>query len=108
MATDILHVDIRVGDLVTVTGWGWEVRLADVGKVVTVMGFTPAGNIRHDSTHVANGHAIKPGCVAVRRRDGKIGHEGNRKCTCGALYHRGCLCNISLVQFLSDPSKQGT
>lgn len=82
--TDTLGVAIRVGDVVTVIGWGWNVRLIDTGRTFTVTGITWAGNLTHD-TEVADGYSVHPSCVAVARRDGKPGHEGNRATcpTCG-------------------------
>jgi len=75
--TDALDVTIRIGDRVRVISWGGTVRLADCGALAAVTGFTSRGNIEHDSADVANGRAIKPGCLAVARRDGANGHEGN-------------------------------
>lgn len=83
---DTLGVDIEVGDILTVVGYGWSVRLSDTGRRVTCTGFTRAGNVLHDGgmAHganpldlVANARAIRPGCLAVARRDGQPGHEGN-------------------------------
>lgn len=81
---DSLGVEIEVGDTVTVIAYGWKTRLADTGRRFTVIGRTHLGNLTHD-TDVANGHAVRPECVAVARRDGQFGHEGNRvRCTtCG-------------------------
>lgn len=74
--TDSLGVEILVGDTVTVSGWGWNVRLADVGHRFVVTGVTWAGNLTHDSD-VADGFTVHPSCVLVARRDGSTGHEGN-------------------------------
>ena len=74
--TDTLGVEIRVGDTVLVTGWGWNVRLNDTGHRFVVTGVTWAGNLTHDSD-VADGYSVKPTCVAVVRRDGAKGLEGN-------------------------------
>lgn len=74
---DTLGVEILVGDTVTVTSWGWNVRLADTGRRFTVTGVTWAKNLTHD-TDVAAGYTVHPSCVAVARRDGQPGHEGNK------------------------------
>lgn len=74
---DTLGVTIRIGDRARVTSCGWAARLVDCGARVTVTGFTARGNVEHSSADVANGRAIKPGCLAVARRDGANGHEGN-------------------------------
>ena len=76
-AKDALGVEIQVGDTVTVVHYGYSARLMDTGRRVTVTGFTRAGNVTHDDPKVANGRALRPGCLAVARRDGEPGHEGN-------------------------------
>lgn len=75
--TDGLGVEILIGDIVTIIGWGWNVRLSDVGHKTTITGITWARNLQHD-TDDADGYTLHPSCVAVARRDGKPGHEGNR------------------------------
>ncbi len=80
---DTLGVVLRTGDNVTVTAWGDSVRLSDTGRRATVTGFTRAGNVclsAHDTPldPIARGRAVSPGCLAVARRDGESGHEGNR------------------------------
>lgn len=74
---DRLDVNIEVGDTVTVIVWGGKVRLSDTGQQFTVTGFSRAGNVTHDSS-VSNGAAVPPSYLAVARRDGLQGHEGNR------------------------------
>lgn len=94
---DSLGVEIRVGDTLTVIGYGWAVRLVDTGRRVTCIGFTRGGNVVHDGgvSHganpldlVADARAIRPTCLAVARRDGFPGHEGNHVCdVCGDPVH---------------------
>jgi hypothetical protein len=79
-ATDTLGVPIVIGDTVTVTAYGSPIRLIDTGRRATVTGFTRTGNVTLlDPTPdpVARGRAVRPGCLAVARRDGTPGHEGN-------------------------------
>lgn len=83
MTADALGVTIRVGDSVLITSYGYAARLIDTGRTVKVTGFTSAGNVAHNggsngADPVANGRAIRPACVAVLRRDGRKGLEGNR------------------------------
>ena len=83
--TDTLGVEIRPGDTITVIGWGAPVRLRDCGRRATVAGFTRAGNVvlfpsRPAYDAIAGGRAASPRMLAVARRDGKPGHEGNRRC----------------------------
>lgn len=80
---DTLGVEIRPGDTVTVTAYGAPIRLTDTGRRATVAGFTRAGNVvlfggARNPDPIANGRAVSPGCLAVARRDGEPGHEGNR------------------------------
>lgn len=80
---DGLGVVIRRGDVVTVIAWGAPVRLGDTGRQARVVSFTPAGNVALADTHypedpIARGRAVSPGMLAVARRDGRDGHEGNR------------------------------
>lgn len=86
--TDALGVTIEVGDVVTVIHVGGSVRNADAGRRATVLGFTHAGNVRVDHRAYPDGiaarRAISPGCLAVARRDGERGHEGNRPEWCAA------------------------
>lgn len=81
--TDALGATIQRGDTVTVIAWGAPVRLIDTGRRARVVNFTPAGNVILADTHhptdpIARGRAVSPGYLAVARRDGKPGHEGNR------------------------------
>jgi hypothetical protein len=83
MPTDTLGVTIRPGDTVIVTAWGAPVRLCDTGRKAKVAGFTRAGNVvlfpeRPAYDAIANGRAVSPGMLAVARRDGGNGYEGNR------------------------------
>lgn len=80
---DTLGVSILIGDTVIVTGWGWAARLGDTGRRAPVTGVTAAGNIVVDSSAYApdligRGRALNPATVAVARRDGTPGLEGNR------------------------------
>ena len=78
---DTLGVEFRVGDVVTVTAWGHPVRLVDTGRTATVTGFTASGRVKLDdpvSDPIARGRAVPGSCLAVARRDGATGHEGNR------------------------------
>lgn len=84
VATDALGVTIAVGDTVTVIAYGAPVRLVDTGRKATVAGLTRAGNVlledhNHPHDPIARGRAVRPGYLAVARRDGLPGHEGNRK-----------------------------
>jgi hypothetical protein len=78
---DTLGVFILPGDTVRVIAWGAPVRVTDVGAVARVVGFTRAGNVRLDCGSnpdpIARGRAVSPGYLAVARRDGAPGHEGN-------------------------------
>ena len=80
---DALGVEIQPGDTVTVIAWGDPVRLTDTGRQARVVSFTPAGNVlladaHHPLDPIARGRAVSPGLLAVARRDGRPGHEGNR------------------------------
>lgn len=79
---DTLGVRIMVGDTVRVTSWGAPIRLADVGRTAQVRGVTRRRRLILADTDpvdpIARGGAVSPGCVAVARRDGTPGHEGNR------------------------------
>lgn len=72
---DTFNMGVRVGDRVRVTGWGWHVRLMDVGQEVTVTGVTRQGTLLHDSTEVANGRPIRGTCVGILTPAG--GYLGN-------------------------------
>lgn len=80
---DTLGVEIEVGDTVLVIGWGGAVRLNDTGLRAKVTGFTPRGNVVLDCGSnpdpIARGRAVNPGYLAVARRDGTPGHEGNAR-----------------------------
>jgi hypothetical protein len=81
--TDALGVEIKRGDTVTVIAYGAPVRLIDTGRRARVVNFTPYGNVLLADTHnphdpIARGKAVSPGLLAVARRDGQPGHEGNR------------------------------
>lgn len=79
MIKDILGVEIKVGDTVRVTSWGGRIRLVDCGSTTVVTGFTGKGYLTHNDPQVAHGRALYPHNVAVQRRDGKPGHEGNAR-----------------------------
>ena len=77
---DTLGVPIQVDDVVVVTAWGHPVRLVDTGRRAQVVGFTDRGNVKLEnegSDPIARGRAVDPGCLAVARRDGQPGYEGN-------------------------------
>lgn len=83
---DTLGVRIMVGDVVTITAWGAPVRLIDTGRRAQITGVNRAGNLILDSAPfgdahdpIARGRAVRPGYVAVARRDGAPGHEGNAR-----------------------------
>ena len=101
---DTLGVEIRRGDTVRVTSWGHPVRLIDTGRVATVLGRTSAGNVvlvRDSDDPIARGRAVSPGMLAVARRDGLDGHEGNRPklVVCGWY----ALCDRPADGFVSHP-----
>lgn len=80
---DTLGVPVEIGDTVRVTSWGAPVRLTDTGRLATVAGFSRTGNIVLDEgtdepDPIARGRSVRPGYLAVQRRDGQPGHEGNR------------------------------
>ena len=79
---DALGVPMEVGDTVRVTAWGAPVRLIDTGRIATVAGFSRSGNVVLDEgpnepDPIARGRSVRPGCLAVMRRDGQAGLEGN-------------------------------
>lgn len=79
---DALGVTIEPGDTVMVIAYGAPVRLIDTGRRAAVLGFTRTGNVQlEDITYphnpIARGLAVRPGTLAVARRDGNPGHEGN-------------------------------
>lgn len=77
---DTLGVPIHVYDRVTVTAWGHPIRLADTGRTAVVVGFTAHRNVKlaaDGDDPIARGRAVSPGCLAVTRRDGQPGYEGN-------------------------------
>jgi len=80
-AVDTLGVPVLIGDTVTVTAWGDPVRLVDVGRTARVVAVNRHGRLSldcgTDPDPIARGRAVSPGCLAVARRDGKAGHEGN-------------------------------
>lgn len=91
---DALGVQMEVGDTVRVTSWGAPVRLNDTGRVATVAGFSRAGNVVLDEgmgepDPIARGRSVRPGHLAVMRRDGQPGFEGNAPVLVGSLMSRG-------------------
>lgn len=74
---DALGVTVLVGDTCRVTCYGGSVRQYDTGSLLLVEGFSAKGYVQH-RTEVAGGRAVDPTYLAVRRRDGAKGHEGNR------------------------------
>jgi len=87
---DTFGVEVRVGDRVRIVHWGYAIRLTDTGREVTITGVTSHGNLTHDGGRdVANGRALRPGCVGVldrsdRDNPGHAGYEGNRDLYRGA------------------------
>lgn len=82
MVVDNFGVEIVPGDTVTVIAWGAPVRLIDTGRRAKVAGLTARGNVilgAQDNDHdpIARGLSVRPGYLAVARRDGAMGHEGN-------------------------------
>lgn len=77
MPKDTLGVEIRVGDTVRVIGYGYGIRLTDTGLTTKVTGFTHKGNVVHDGAP-RDGKPLNTACLAVLRRDGYMGLEGNR------------------------------
>lgn len=91
---DTLGVQMEVGDLVRVTSWGAPVRLNDTGRIATVAGFSRAGNVILDEGQdepdpIARGRSVRPGHLAVMRRDGRDGFEGNFPVLVGSLMAAG-------------------
>lgn len=75
---DSLGVKIEQGDRILINSWGGNVRLTDVGSTGTVesFGVSRVRVVWDDLTDFPAG-AIRPDLVAVLRRDGKQGLEGN-------------------------------
>jgi hypothetical protein len=73
-ATDALGVTLRVGDTVTVLHWGGNVRLSDCGRRAVLRGWNRANFLILDGFD----KGVPTHAVAVARRDGLPGHEGNR------------------------------
>lgn len=77
---DALGVEIREGDTVRVTSWGFGSRLTDAGRTGTVLGFGRS-RVRvalDGGSYATEVRPIGPVCLSVLRRDGQPGLEGNR------------------------------
>jgi hypothetical protein len=74
--TDNFGVAILPTDQVRITSWGGSVRLTDVSRIGTVVRRKRTGNLVLD---LGAGEQVtaSPGQLAVRRRDGLDGHQGN-------------------------------
>lgn len=75
---DSLGVKIEEGDRVIINAWGGNVRLTDVGSRGTVTGYgrTRVYVLWDDLADFPAG-AVRADLIAVLRRDGKQGLEGN-------------------------------
>lgn len=78
--SDSLLVTFRIGDNVMINSWGGNVRLTDVGRTGTVVGL---GRVRpviawDNKTDQPRGN-VRPSMLAILRRDGATGLEGNAK-----------------------------
>lgn len=80
--TDSLGVEIKHGDVVMITAWGAPVRLCDTGRRSTAVDFSRAGYVKLADNYApdttAGGRAVPGNYLAVIRRDGTPGFEGNR------------------------------
>jgi hypothetical protein len=78
-AFDSLGIRIEAGDRVMINSWGGNVRLTDVGRKGTVQ---VVGRVRPvitwDRAQDTPRGNVRPRNLAVLRRDGKDGFEGNR------------------------------
>jgi hypothetical protein len=74
--TDSLGVDIEATDTVFVNGWGYGARLIDTGIRSRVVRFSRTRVVIIDSENQER--AVGPSNLAVLRRDGATGFEGNR------------------------------
>lgn len=97
---DRLGVEINLSDTVMVTAWG-TARLIDTGVKSPVVRINRTRVVIIDSDGCER--AVRPTELCVQRRDGQPGHEGNRpaerQCTCGAVHHSGCFCNLTPREF---------
>ena len=75
-STDVLGVTIRPTDRVTVTSYGSGARLVDCGTQSIIRKFGRVRLVINDCD--GNARAVHPKSLAVLRRDGASGLEGNR------------------------------
>jgi len=75
-STDVLGVTIRATDRVTVTSYGSGARLVDCGTQSIIHKFGRVRLVINDCD--GNARAVHPRSLAVLRRDGASGLEGNR------------------------------
>ena len=74
---DSLGVEIILTDVVYVNGWGDGARLVDTGIRTSVQRFNRKRVVILDSD--GQPRAVSPSNLAVMRRDGYQGFEGNRR-----------------------------
>ena len=75
MAVDNFGVEILPTDTLRIIAWGGGVRLLDVGRTGTLLRVKRTGNL---ALHVGGEEITAMPCqVAVARRDGLSGHQGN-------------------------------
>lgn len=75
---DNLGVVIQPGDRIIINAWGGNVRLTDVGSRGTVEGFSPTRvRVVWDGMTDLPAGVIRPDTIAVLRRDGRDGLQGN-------------------------------
>ncbi len=74
-STDVLGVTIEPTDRVTVTSYGSGARLVDCGTRSIILKFGRVRLVINDCD--GNARAVHPRSLAVLRRDGESGLEGN-------------------------------
>jgi hypothetical protein len=75
---DSLGVKIEIGDRVIINAWGGNVRLTDVGSRGTVNGYGRSRiYVLWDDLADFPAGAVRSDLVAVLRRDGRKGFQGN-------------------------------
>jgi hypothetical protein len=74
-STDVLGVTIEPTDRVTVTSYGSGARLVDCGTQSIIRKFGRVRLVINDCD--GNARAVHPRSLAVLRRDGESGLEGN-------------------------------
>lgn len=78
-AYDSLGVRIEAGDRIMITAWGGNVRLTDVRRtgIVKTVGRVRPVIVWDNTTDQPRGN-VRSAALAVLRRDGAPGFEGNR------------------------------